>query len=433
MRKFLVILLALGLVVAFSMPAAAVDLKFSGTYYVKGYLESNHALREKDATSEGEVQNDWYVSRLRVNTVWQVADGLSLTTRFDAQEKIWGASDGSNQADSLSWERAYVTFKTGIGNFYAGYMSGGGFGTVFNDDVGSVPRLKWVGAFGPWIVLALTEKGVEKDGLDDSTETDSDYDKYAVAAIYKWEGGQAGVLWFYLPDKSSKTGTVTDTDGNFDLVRNYVPVYFKANLGPLYMEGEASYFFGTYDYVTPGVADKDLEGISAYLYAKFNMGPAYVGGQFGYVEGNDPNTRDMEQGYYDNADWDPCLILFNYWLAVYQNGLAGMPTSYGADANSWLGLNNGFLYQAFAGFKPMDTLTLHASLTYAKADEKPLNYVDDEYGTEFDISATWKIYDNLEYYIGFGYLFAGDYFKGTDANAKIEDDYLLMHKLTLSF
>jgi len=426
MKKFLVILLALGLVMAFSMPAAAVDLKVSGTYYVTGYLESNHALREEGATATGEVQNDWYVSRLRVNTVWQVADGLSLTTRFDAQEKIWGASDGTNQADSLSWERCYVTFKTGIGNFYAGYMSAGGFGTVFNDDVGSAPRIKYVTSVGPWTLLALTEKGEEKDGLAGSMTEDSDYDKYAVAAIYKWEGGQAGALWFYLPDKTHSEDATA-----YSLTRNYVPVYFKANFGALYMEGEASYFFGKYEYDDGGATeDKDLSGISAYLYAKFNMGPAYVGGQFGYVEGNDPNSYDMEQGYYDNADWDPCLILFNYWLTIYQGNLGGDATSY---AYGWLGLNNGFLYQVFAGFKPMDTLTLHASLTYAYADQKPLNYVDEEYGTEVDISATWKIYDNLEYYIGFGYLFTGDYFKGTDANTKIEDDYLLMHKLQLTF
>jgi hypothetical protein len=35
--------------------------------------------------------------------------------------------------------------------------------------------------------------------------------------------------------------------------------------------------------------------------------------------------------------------------------------------------------------------------------------------------------------VGFGYLFTGDYFKASDPNAKLTNDYILMHKLTLTF
>jgi hypothetical protein len=35
--------------------------------------------------------------------------------------------------------------------------------------------------------------------------------------------------------------------------------------------------------------------------------------------------------------------------------------------------------------------------------------------------------------IGAGYWWVGDYFKGTSATNKIDDTYLLMHKLTLTF
>jgi len=59
--------------------------------------------------------------------------------------------------------------------------------------------------------------------------------------------------------------------------------------------------------------------------------------------------------------------------------------------------------------------------------------VDDFYGSEFDLTATYKIYNNLSYMIGFGYWWVGDYFKGTSASNAIDDDYIVMHKLTLSF
>jgi hypothetical protein len=35
--------------------------------------------------------------------------------------------------------------------------------------------------------------------------------------------------------------------------------------------------------------------------------------------------------------------------------------------------------------------------------------------------------------IGAAYLWAGDYFKGINAGSTIDDNYLLMHKLTLTF
>ncbi len=49
MRKFWMVLLALGLVVAFSMPAfAAVDGKFSGSLRVRGWYDDNLLSLDKD-------------------------------------------------------------------------------------------------------------------------------------------------------------------------------------------------------------------------------------------------------------------------------------------------------------------------------------------------------------------------------------------------
>ncbi len=62
-----------------------------------------------------------------------------------------------------------------------------------------------------------------------------------------------------------------------------------------------------------------------------------------------------------------------------------------------------------------------------------IDAVSDKLGTEFDVTATYKLYDNLSYMVGAGYLWTGDYFKGANANAKVDNDYMLMNKLTLSF
>ena len=60
-------------------------------------------------------------------------------------------------------------------------------------------------------------------------------------------------------------------------------------------------------------------------------------------------------------------------------------------------------------------------------------YVGGTYGKEVDVAGTYKITNNLSYMLGFGYPFTGDYFKGTSGTNKVDDDYLLINKLTLTF
>ncbi len=57
-----------------------------------------------------------------------------------------------------------------------------------------------------------------------------------------------------------------------------------------------------------------------------------------------------------------------------------------------------------------------------------------------DATATYKITNNLSYMLGAGYLFTGDYFRGTDGGGAdpllaqdVSNDYLVINKLTLTF
>jgi hypothetical protein len=94
--------------------------------------------------------------------------------------------------------------------------------------------------------------------------------------------------------------------------------------------------------------------------------------------------------------------------------------------NAWFG-------QGRIGFKPISDLDVKLSLSYAQADKKPAGFIGGTYGTEVDVTGTYKITNNLSYMLGFGYLFTGDYFKGTSGTNKVDDDYLLINKLTLTF
>ena len=97
------------------------------------------------------------------------------------------------------------------------------------------------------------------------------------------------------------------------------------------------------------------------------------------------------------------------------------------------GTNNGLqIFNLYADYKVTPKFSLGAALTYAKADEVPAGW-DSDYGTEFDVTATYKLYDNLTYMVGAGYLFTGDYYKGLNGAGKTDNDYILMNKLTLNF
>jgi predicted porin len=180
-----------------------------------------------------------------------------------------------------------------------------------------------------------------------------------------------------------------------------------------------------------GDTDVDLEGRSAYIKAKYNFGPGNVGAMFMYAQGDDPASDDEEGQLGIGADISPCIILFgeklNKWAGYVGGAYAEKKGAYANDENVWL-------YQVFADYKVMPKLKLAASITYAKADEKPsAAYVDDVYGTEYDITATYSIYKNLSYKVGFGYLKAGDYFKGTSDANEIDDNYVVLNKLSLKF
>ena len=87
-----------------------------------------------------------------------------------------------------------------------------------------------------------------------------------------------------------------------------------------------------------------------------------------------------------------------------------------------------------ATFSPLDNLELGVVVGKADADEAPTGYKDD-YGTEYDLTLNWQIYDNLTYSAVAAFLKAGDFYKeqGAIPDANFDDTYALFHQLELTF
>ena len=445
MKRFLLILLSLGLIMAFSASAFAVDVKVSGEYYVGGlYLNKTNLTSNVDPNPS----TAFYYQRLRVRTDFVVSPGLTLVTRFDAMERIWGGAR-SNQLDSkgnvtaatdsagtraenenIAFDWAYIDYVSPIGIFDVGLMEDGRTGTVFGNSYTTLGRIKWKNSFGPVTLAADITKSKDQSYsavASTATATDTDNDKYGLEGIYTWKDGKAGMKLTYYRYAENKQSL-----NNKKTYLLFTP-YTIAKIGPVDIQAEINYATGNYqEYDQPSSSiDVKLDNLSGWIDATAKIDMFYFGGTIAYVSGDDPNTKDRQEGGTLNGgqDWNPCLILFNYFDRTYWVGaLAGNATSTNSGP-----MSNAWFYQGRAGVKPIADLDIMASLSYANVDKKPAGFVGGTYGTEVDLTGTYKITNNLSYMLGIGYLFTGDYFKGTSATSQVGDDYMVINKLTLTF
>jgi len=446
-----------------------------------------------------------YFQRLRVQTDFQVVEGLKLVTRFDALEKKWGDQTWNNASangvattaypyesanriasggavrvqENIEFERVYMDFNTAIGRFLVGYQEFGTFGTVFFDTSFTKPGAKYFIPAGPVTIMLAYDKQKEQEvpaswASPGGNAMDRDKDEYYIAAVYKKGNIEAGMLIEYLRDATTRSTATTSRQMKLWLI----DPYFKGKFGPVFLETELIYGTGkirAYDDAQTTVGDVDLSAWGFYLHARADISMFYFGGIFAAVSGDDPSSPDKVEGtiassggFLAGQNWSPTLIFKNDDHATQNGSLGG--AVYGSSSVAgvtrggakWDGSSNAtnqfmdniWFYQLYFGVKPIPKLDIVAKISYAYADKKPwatpatlgtigavgdsnTEYNSNTYGTEVDLIATYKIYDNLQYMVGFGYFWTGDYYKGyytaSMAEPKLANDYLLMHKLTLTF
>jgi hypothetical protein len=422
---------------AISMSALAADVKISGEYYAAGmYLD-----KIKLQSNSGDISTAFFYQRLRVGTDFIVDPNLKLVTRFDVLERVWSgtrstpgttvAADSAGTAaenENIAIDWAYVNYKSPIGTFDVGIMNDGSTGTIFGNSYAPAARVKYSYTIDPFTLgLAYTKVKEQNYSVANPTTTfsDGDSDKYGIEGVYKWKDGKAGlqVNYYNYADKRPAS--------NYKKQYLLFTPYAIAKIGPVALQAELNYATGKLQKYDNGTADVDLQNISGWVDASADFALFYVGASVAYVSGDDPGTKDKQEGGTLNGgrDWNPCLIMFNYYDAAnWVGAINGYDSSTvtGPMSNAWFG-------QLRAGVKPMPELDVMMSLSYAKADKTPADFVSNKYGWEADLTGTYKITNNLSYMLGLGYLSAGDYFKGKSNANEIDNDYLVMNKLTLTF
>ncbi|MRR18332.1 MAG: hypothetical protein EG826_17965, partial [Deltaproteobacteria bacterium] len=431
MKKGWLALLALGLITAASTTVFALDVKFSGEFYAAGlYLDKTTLNKSTWTDSKNNVYTPgpstaFYYQRLRVRTDFVVTSGLTLITRFDALERVWGAARSTAGAtpaadsagtraenENIAFDWAYINYKSPIGVFDVGYMNDGATGTIFGNSYAPAGRIKYSYISGPVTLNAAYTKVKEagRTAVNPSVATtDQDNDKYGAEIGYSWKQGRAGFQVNYYDYANTRPPT-----DNYKRTYFVLTPYAIAKIGPVSLQTEINYLTG-YDKSEVGAPDVKLENWSGWVEATADFGKLYFGGTIAYVSGNDPGTTDKNEGGILNGgrDWSPCLIMWNY----ERTNWAGVLTGYDGAAQD-TSMSNSWFFQAKAGLRPIDALDITASVSYTNADKKPSGYLKNDYGYELDLIAAYKITNNLTYMLGAGYLFTGDYYKGkSDANS----------------
>jgi len=448
MKKFWLVLLSLGLIMAFSVSAFAVDIKVSGEYYAAGMYLNKTNVNDTEAKGAYEgLSTAFFYQRLRVGTDFIVSPGLKLVTRFDAMERIWGGARSNpgyggalssvsakdsyetaaeNQNIAIDW--VYINYVSPIGKFDVGIMNDGSTGTIFGNSLAPAARIKYSYIIAPFTINAAYTKVKDQSysAVTTGTDfTDGDNDKYGLEGGYTWKDGKAGLNVNYYRYAEKKP-----TNDYINTYLLFTP-YAIAKIGPVNLQAELNYATGKNKKYDSGTGDERLESWSGWVDATATFAPVYVGATVAYVSGDDPNTSDVNEGTLNGGrDWNPCLIMFNYYDVANWVG-----DVYGYNGSKVTGpMTNTLFFQGRVGVKPMPQLDAMLSVSYAQADKKPSGYANGTYGTEIDLTGTYKITNNLSYMLGIGYLFTGDYFKGYDSpGTEINDDFIVINKLTLTF
>ena len=458
MKRFWLVLLTLGLVMAFSTSVFAADVKFTGSYYVAGMYMDSTTLR---GNGQDKPSTAFYYQRMRIQAEFIATPALKLVTRFDAMERMWGhvrstvplvtAPDVDSygtraENENIAFDYAYIWYASKIGLWQVGILSDNVWGTVFGNNDEPEGQIHYTIMKGPFIAGGKIVKIAENSssavvGFPYGTQSDVDQDKYLLYGIYNFKGnnygGQVGLLGYYVRGAQGRPvfAFAPPPDSGYKVEAYGLIPYAKANIGPVAIEAEGHYQFGKSKDWESGIPgdDVDISSWYAYVDALADFGMFYVGLTGAFVSGDDNPTDDKNKGNLDaGRDWNPLLILFNYDRTYWGGGLAGWNNT---DAN--YAMTNALFGMVRAGVRPVKDLDIMMAVAYAEADKKATRAgaatLNDEYGWEVDVTATYKITNNLSYMLGVGYLFTGDYYEGGTAGQDTQDNFLVLNKLTLTF
>jgi hypothetical protein len=450
MKKFAVLALAALLVVAFTVPASALENIFGGYWHARFYTQKNF-----DGDDLGTSDLTQAETRTRLYYTAKLNDNLKLVNKFE-MDTAWGNTNaaysgtstyssnwGDAGADGVAIEikQSYADFNVGPVNFLVGVQNftlARGF--ISNDDASGVKAIWKVteGLYLPFIWQKNVEGGTGKNTVGsnlDGYKNDRDIDMYIFTpSVYFSKDIKINpyLVLLHSKDAYQLPGAYLTA---FDNLNAYIFGFdFDAKMGPasIWFTGIMQKGSGTVSAAIPAALaaginampysaaknkgniiagdEIDLEGYLVAAGGKFDLGKADVHGQVFYATGEDASgLSDHElNGYFTTSSnlyvWAEIMgggIFDNSAAGSSSVGLMNSSGATGYIVSNTLAANIG------ATVKPMDKLTITGDLWYAKLAEENV-WGEDYLGTEVDLKVTYNLVEGLTLDVVGAYLFAGD-------------------------
>jgi hypothetical protein len=386
--KLVKILLAAALVAAMVLPAVAEDrLKLNGEMRVRGWYQD---------WSDGDIDpldggtRTWADQRLRIGGNIAVAEGVSVTFRFDVTESNWGTTGGGNgfgsgrsgSDGSNQWDRAHLDLNKGNFHLRAGQFlqvysmtdsldaQDNGFSMDYKLNNGSVNAFFQV-------------DDCNEAGSPSNCKAAQNQDTFLYGAKYSGKFDSFGLDVY---------GGNWHGDEDFNVY--LVGVNAMMNFGAFKISAAYDHFDGDHDSSTDAFGDQLMVDGSFAFSEKFTLG-----GQLFYAKGDDEDVQYTRLGNGFNG-WDPIMdvgtnlsneqIVFGspFNLAEFGGGEAGSEFSVAS-----LGSMGGRIYM---GFKASDTLKFGASAAYLQEEDDSYVSLD---GYALAAGMVWSLMPNTSFHV----------------------------------
>jgi hypothetical protein len=428
MKKLSVLFLAAALVLAFTLPAAAVDHIFGGYWRARAFTNQDFSGRDQTAGNKDVTRID---SRTRLYYTAKFSDDFKFVNKFEFDWEYGqtgagktGGNIGADAKGMFEIKNSYIDFNTWqkklnwkIG--MQGYTIAKGF--LFSDDFSGVQVAYQGDGFKvPFIWIKAYEGGKGENA------NDSDVDYYVLNPYFKLGGlgiNPYGMLEYsddaraYTTVGFSRLGVEAD-----DMTAYWLGVDLDYKIEGWSLWATAIWNGGDYEAVrAAGNQSIDFKGYLFGLGGSGAIGPVGLHGQFVYSSGDDnPNDQDQD------AFFNPRGASY-YWSEIMGFGMFDDQVSNNSPGDQ---ISNIWFVGGGVDYKVIESLKLNLDLWYAQRVEKAAGTTDEYLGTEVDLRATYTIMPKLNLDLVAAYLFAGD---GTWSGQDQSDPYELGAQLSLSF
>jgi hypothetical protein len=472
MKKYVVLLAAAIFVLALASPSLA-QFKSFGHMEVESYWSNRMLNLNSDRESRDNRQGVAERFRLHFNygmfeansQTWgePAAPGVGNTSPtaggstargYLANRNAMGAYQTDQNSLMIAW--AYldftvpntpVTAKVGIFR----HVIGGDIGRFWMGN--DAPGMQINVNFAPHVIQGFWWKENKQDTLKDN-----DNDVYGLRYLFSsptfnveaWFAYQndrrtqtEALAWQLVPGSTDTYGVYTKTTArNYDVQPWWLGVSVPMKFGNFSIAPILIYQGGKYQKQNvPGVSDIDYEAYLFDVAATYRVGPGLsFTGEFFYTSGQDKDKPDkMNRFTFPTAsesrnvfgNGKSVFMFSNTDLTYYSfkqldpGGLWYLRLNGEYSPLAWLNLGINYFYLADTS-KGAGTSNLVGARTDQHAD-----YV----GSEINLIATLKIWENFRYIIGFGYFLPGDVYENADTtpNKKPDPAWNLLSNLRYVF